>query len=107
MPSTGDPCPERAEQDCAPDPEPTVPDLECGDGALTVLAPVELRVCRQVVDPRADQPERHRPGRDVSNGTGSPAAGAEPAVGDHDGDDDAEDDAERVRTDRHRGEVYD
>src|SRR6202008_4447655 len=55
---------ERPEGDRSPQPQAAAPDVERGDRALA-LAEVELWVGEDVVEAPADEPERHRPDRDV------------------------------------------
>ena len=95
---------ERAERDGAPDAEAAAPDVQRGDG-VAALAEVELPVGDHVVEPAADEAERHRPDRQVADLAGTAAAGDPAPLADPDGDDDAEDDAQRVAADRQRPEV--
>src|SRR5204863_3107032 len=60
-----------------------------------------------VVQPTADDPERHRPDGDVRDEAAAPAARAVPTVRDDDREDDPEDDAQRVAAQRQRAEVPD
>ena len=66
-----------------------------------------LRRGDHVVDPGADDAERHRPDGDVEHGVLRRAAAAQAHLGDDAGDDDAEHDAQGVRPDRERAEVPD
>jgi hypothetical protein len=60
-----------------------------------------------VVEPAADEPERHRPDREVLDLPGPAAARGPPPLADPDRGDDAEDDRQRVAADRDRPEVPD
>src|SRR6266542_3138519 len=73
-PAAADPGAHPAERDRAPDAEPPLPDLERVDG-VPAGAEVQLGVAEHVVQPAADQPEHHRPDRDVHDRAGLPAAG--------------------------------
>src|SRR5262249_51582507 len=102
----GDPRTERTERDRAPDPQPTVPDLQRVDRVLAGTE-VQLVVGDHVVDPRTDQTERDRPEHDVGEPGRGPAArhpapAAEPVA-----DEDAGQDAQRVRADRQAEDVPD
>ena len=97
---------DRAEGDRAPDAEAAVPDVE-DLPRVAVGAEVELVVGGDVVEPAADQAERHRPDREVLDLAGAAAAGRPAPLADPDRGDDAEDDRERVAADRERAEVPD
>ena len=101
-----DPRADRAQRDRARDAEAAVPDLQRVDRVLArpeVAPPVRAHV----VEPAADQPERHGPHGDVDHGPVRAATRHEPPLTPPDGDDDAGDDAQCVRPDRHRSEMPD
>ena len=102
-----DPGPQRTEQDRTPNAESAVPDLEGVDRVLGPVPEVGLPVGGDVIEPSADQAERHRPDRDVEDLTILAAAGDPTPVAPPHGDDDPDDDAQRVRPDRHRTEMPD
>ena len=70
----GDPGADPAEGDGAPDAEAALPDGE-GPHGVAALAEVGPRAGDHVVDPAADDAERHRPDRDVQHVAGRAAAG--------------------------------
>ena len=102
----GDPRTERTQRDRARDAETAVPDLQRVD---RVLAGTEVTppVGRDVVEPAAHQPERHRPHGDVDDGAGRPTPGTVAPITKPDGHDDADDDAQRVGPDRQRPQMPD
>ena len=65
-PAAADPGAERAERDGAPDAEAALPDLQRVE-RVAALAQVGLGRGDDVVDPAADDAERHGPGRDVED----------------------------------------
>src|SRR5690606_22569493 len=65
-PPDGDPDTECAHRDPAPDAEPAVPQVQRGD-RVAALAEVALGVGDDVVEPGADEPERHRPDGQVGD----------------------------------------
>src|SRR5690606_12189620 len=94
----------RAQGDRAPDTEAALPDLE-GVHPVTAFAEVQLVVRDYVVEPAADQAERHGPDSDVRHRAGPPAPGDPALVAEPDGNEDADDDAERVAAQRNGAEV--
>ena len=100
----GDPGPDATEDDRAPDAETAVPDLERVH-RVAAGAEVRLRRRQQVIEPAPEDPERHGPHGDVSDGPSSTAPLPPTTVAEPDGDEDADDDAERVPPDRERSEV--
>ncbi len=102
----GQPGPDRATGDRAPDAEPALPDLQ---GVERVLPGAEVVLVRggHVVDPCPDDAEGHRPHGDVEDRAGRHATTAQPHLGHHRGDHDPGDDAEGVRAQRHRPELPD
>jgi hypothetical protein len=100
-PAAADPGADRAQRDRAPDAEAALPDLEGVDPVLT-LAEVQLVVGDHVVEPTADQAERHGPDGDVGDRPGLAAPGDPASVAVPDGYEDADDDAERVAAQRKR-----
>src|SRR5690606_9942048 len=82
------------------------PDVERGD-RVAALTEVELVVGDHVVEPAADEAERHRPDGDVADLPGLSAACHPALLAEPDGHDDAEDDRERVGAQRERPEVPD
>ena len=95
---------QRTEGDGAPDAEPALPDVERPDGAAAA-AEVGLGRGDDVVDPAAEDAERHRPRRDVDGLLAGVAAVGEAPAGDPDGHDDAREDAHGVRPQGQRPEV--
>ena len=70
-----------------------IPDVRAGEEVV-------VGVREHVVEPGADDAERHRPEGDVEHDARLGAALREAARGDDDGEDDADEDAQRVRVDR-------
>jgi hypothetical protein len=97
---------ERTTGDAAPDTEAALPDLQRVD-RVPVLAEVVLGGRDHVVDPGADDAERHGVDRDVHDRALGAAARLEPPLAEEDRGDHASDDAECVRPQRKRTEVPD
>ena len=100
--AAGNPRPDTAESDSTPDAQAALPDLQCRANSGTTLTEIGPPVGEQVIDPPADQPERHRPQRDVVDDPAFPAAGSPASIADHQRGNDAGDDAERVGPNRNR-----
>ena len=105
--AAGNPGTHTAEEDRAPDTEAALPDPQRGTDTSPARTEVGFPVGEQVIEPAADQPERHSPQRHVVDDAPFAAAGGPPAVTDEQGGDDAGDDAQRVRPDRDRPEIPD
>ena len=102
--AAADPRPDRAERDRTPDPQAAVPDEQRPDRLLPGRE-VQLRVGDHVIQPAADDPERHRPHHHIGDVVGIPPGGRPPPAGQPHGDQDPGDDAQRIRPDRHRPQV--
>src|SRR5690606_3206388 len=98
-----DPRADTAQRDGTPDAQAAVPDLDRVQ-RIPALTEVPVRVGDHVVEPAADQAERHRPHGDVDDETGAAAARLPAPLAPPDGDDDADDDAQRVGADRDRAD---
>src|SRR4029079_18083018 len=105
-PSAADPGADATEGDGPPDAEAALPDVERVQRTATV-AEVRVRRGEDVVEPAADDPERHHPGGDFRDVAGAPAARHPTALAEPDGHHDPGDDAHRVGAQRHRPEVPD
>jgi len=103
-PSASDPRPQGAGGDRAPDAQTSAPEVERLDGMLAG-GEVQLRVGHHVVDPRADDPERHRPQGHVAHHPRLAAAGAPAPFGQRQRGDDPGDDAQRVGPHRQRADM--
>ena len=100
-----DPRADTAERHRAPDAQAAVPDPQRTEEPGTAFAEVLGPVRDDVIQPSADETERHRPQRDVVDDTAFTTPGHPASVTDHQRRDDTDDDAQRIRTDRDRTEV--
>src|SRR5262245_12961067 len=104
LPPAGDPRSKRSHRDRTPDPDAALPDRK-GLPRMAAIAEIRIWSRDHVVDPGADDSERHRPDRDLADDP-SPAAARDPAAfADPHRRDHPEDDAERVATDREGPQV--
>jgi hypothetical protein len=88
VPAAAEPGAERAERDRTPDTEAAVPDVGSPD-RVAAGAEVQLGVGEHVVEPAAEDTERHRPDRHVDDVVGLAATGDPPSGSDDDSRDDA------------------
>ena len=101
-----DPGAEGAQGDGPPDAQTALPDLERVE-RMPAVTEVGRRAGDQVVEPAADDPERHRPQRHVQHLTRLPTAICQASLGDPDRRDDARQDAHGVRPEGERADEPD
>jgi hypothetical protein len=97
---------ENAERDGPPDTEATFPDLQRIQRVST-WSEVELVIGNHVIEPRADDTERHADHDHQLHTVGSATPGAPATRRDDHCDDDARDDAQRVRPNGQRAKMPD
>ena len=100
-----DPSADATERDRTPDTQAAVPDAQRTKDPGTAVAEVLWPVGDDVVQPTADQPERHRPQRDVIDDAALAAPCLPPSIADDQRHHDADDDEQRIRPDRDRPEI--
>src|SRR6478735_3461548 len=103
--AAADPCADAAERDRTPDTEAAVPDSQRTQKPGTAVAEVLGPVGDDVVEPTAEQAERHRPQRNVVDDAALAASGFPPSIADDQGHHDADDDEQRIRPNRDRTEI--
>ena len=96
-----------AERDRTPDAQAAVPDAQGPDQTGAALAEVLRPVGDDVVEPTADEAERHGPQDDVVDDARLAAPGDPASVTDQQGGDDARDDEQRVGAQGYRTELPD
>ncbi len=102
-----DPRADAAEGHRAPDAQAAVPDSERCPESGSPGAPIGLPIGSQVIQPAAQQSERHSPQRDVVDHAALTAARLPAPVADHQRGDDADNDEQRVRANGQRPKVPD
>src|ERR1700733_4221902 len=99
--SAGDPRTHTAQGDGTPDSQAAIPDAQRRSRSGTTLTEIGAPVGRHVIQPAADEPERHCPQRDVVSDTALAAASLPTSIADQQRSDDPGDDEQRVGSDGH------